>query len=330
MSLSDKANDDFQQINIASLENFGEEQETRGKDSEPDWDRFKAFYDTVKSEQKETDFFQGLFGLTVEAEEEKSVFEQFGGKKEIYNEKVSDKPEFDGAGSSGKNKIEKTDDLTSESIEDEAEKAAHVSKDENDQAAHDKGYEQGFENGQKDGYGKGFEQGEKDGHEKGKKEGHAEGYAKGEDKAKEDSEVIISEKVEDFKEALSKLDNTYQELAHRYENKIISLICAIAEKVVLAKVEIDEGIVKETILDALTTLPESEEITLSVSDEDYEYIEMVKEDLFDSIKSLKSVSVKSDASVKRGGCRIETKEGSVEADIETKLEKIFVSIKGSI
>ena len=138
----------------------------------------------------------------------------------------------------------------------------------------------------------------------------------------------FAEKVEEFEEVLLKLDNTYHELATRYEEKIISLICSIAEKVVLAKVEIDEEIVKETVLDALKTLPEPEDITLSVSDEDYEYIEMVKEDLFDSIKSLKSVVVKSDASVKRGGCRIETKEGFIETDIESKLEKIFLSIKG--
>ncbi|MCP3901757.1 MAG: flagellar biosynthesis/type III secretory pathway protein, partial [Desulfobacteraceae bacterium] len=115
----------------------------------------------------------------------------------------------------------------------------------------------------------------------------------------------------------------------RYEEKIISLICSIAEKVVLARVEIDDEIVKETVMDALLALPEPEDIILSVSTEDYEYIEMVKEELFDFIKTLKSVSVISDTSVKRGGCRIETKEGSIEADIEEKLEKVFSSIRGA-
>ncbi|MCD4743021.1 MAG: hypothetical protein K8R67_11160 [Desulfobacteraceae bacterium] len=321
--MSDKIKDDFQQIDISSLENFGEERETRDKDLEPDWNRFKAFYEDLKSEQKETDAFKGLFDLKVEAEKEQSVFEQFGGKKDGIE------PDEAVSAIEKEEKVD-TETLTQESIADETEKTELVSEGDNDQAGYEKGFEQGLENGQKDGYEKGFEQGEKDGYEKGKKEGHLEGYEKGENKAKEDIDVIISEKSEDFKAMLSKLDNTYQELAHRYEEKIISLICSIAEKVVLAKVEIDEGVVKETVLDALATLPESEDITLSVSDEDYEYIEMVKEDLFDSIKSLKSVSVKSDASVKRGGCRIETKEGTVEADIETKLEKIFASIKGSI
>ncbi|MCK5100873.1 MAG: hypothetical protein KAR45_22380 [Desulfobacteraceae bacterium] len=338
--MSDKVKDDFKQIDLSALENFGEEKIKRGKESEPDWDKFKAFYEDLKSEQKEGDSFKALFdtGTGIEIKE-KPVFKQFGEKKNKENNIEPDKTVYDedrepvsesmpgqtteetDAVSEDVNKTEDDDQETSDLTT--ADLKAH------DQPGYDKGYDQGLGDGKKDGYKKGFEQGEKDGQEKGSEQGYAEGYEKGEIEAEKDIKKKIDEKTEDFKEILYKLENTYQELAHRYEEKIISLICSIAEKVVLAKVEIDEEIVKETVLDALNTLPEPEDITLSVSDEDYEYIEMVKEDLFDSIKSLKSVSVKSDASVKRGGCRIETKQGYVETDIETKLKKIFLSIKGN-
>ena len=325
MSLSDKVKDDFKPINFSALENHDEAKVNRDKKEEPDWDKFKVFYKDLKSKQKETDIFKELFDL---GKEEKPAFEQFGEEKPEKSETLEDETEF------GENKaIDKEDTKESEhesGDEDELTKegSEHLKDEIVPELTPEQGYEQAFENGKKDGYEKGFEQGKKEGREKGVETGYSEGYTNGESQAAQDIEIKIAEKADEFKEMLLKLDNTYQELAKRYEEKIISLICKICEKVVLAKVEIDDEIVKKTVLDAINTLPEPEDIILSVSNEDYEYIEMVKEDLFEFIKTLKSVSVKSDTSVNRGGCRIETKEGYVEADIEVKLEKVFSSIKG--
>lgn len=328
ISLSDQIKDEFQQIDLSALENHDEEKIKRGKMLDPDWNKFKVFYEDLKSEQKETDSFKEMFDLI---EEETPVFEQFGEKPSAKKEAQEDKAESDQAESISQEEVkepghesldDKADELKKEDLENIKEKAIPKLTPEQE-------YEKAFEDGKRDGYEKGFEQGKKEGHEKGMETGHAEGYEKGESKAAKDIELKIGEKEEDFKEMLSKLDNTYHELAERYEEKIISLICKISEKVILARVEIDDEIVKETVLDALKTLPEPEDITLTVSIEDYEYIEMVKEDLFEFIKTLKTVSVLSDTSIKRGGCRIETKEGYVKADIEEKLEKVFLSIKGN-
>ncbi|MCK5541239.1 MAG: hypothetical protein KAI40_00995 [Desulfobacterales bacterium] len=333
--MSDKVKDGFVQIDLSALETLDEEKISRDKSTDSDWDKFKVIYEELKSEQKEEDLFKGLFDLGKdEKKEEKPVFEQFG--KDPSEKSNAEDGETE---SIGKKEVKKPgnesvddDELTKEGFEHTKDGAELDSKDVNAEAVPDltpeQGYEQAFENGKKDGYEKGFEQGEKEGQIKGSETGYSEGYAKGENEASKDIEVKITEKIEVFKEMMLKLDNTYLELAARYEEKIISLICAISEKVILAKVEINDEIVKETVLDALKTLPEPEDIILSVSNEDYEYIEMVKEDLFEFIKTLKSVSVKSDTSVKRGGCRIETKQGYIEADIEAKLEKVFSSIKG--
>jgi len=113
----------------------------------------------------------------------------------------------------------------------------------------------------------------------------------------------------------------------RYEARIISLIRQIAKKVVMAQIEIDDGIVKQLIIDALKALVNPEEVVLSISEEDYEYIEMIKEEFFDEIESLKSISVKSDPSVKRGGCRIDTSTASISSDPESRLEAIFEAVR---
>jgi flagellar assembly protein FliH len=333
MSLSDKVKDEFKPIDISSLESFDDERINQAKDSEPDWERFKVFFEDLKAEQKAADPFKALFDKEEDTEEkEEIVFEQLGDDEAEEAPEGQVPQETDSKGSEDViDEIEKPDaDHHEAETRMETVEPTHGSHDksESDNIQNDQKYDQGFETGEKEGYAEGLEQGKKDGHEQGMKEGHSEGYANGEKEAAINIQDKISKKSEEFEEVLLKMDNTYQELAARYEEKMISLICKISEKVVLAKVEIDEEIVKKAVLEALRTLPEPEDITLSVSEEDYEYIEMVKEDLFDSIKSLKSVFVKSDASVKRGGCRIETKEGYIETDIESKLEKVFSSIKG--
>ncbi len=177
-----------------------------------------------------------------------------------------------------------------------------------------------------DGYEKGFEAGRAAGREQGKAEGYTEGFEKGEKEAEQRVNENAADMLSTLDAALNKVDSCYTSLVEQYESEIISLVCRIAEKVVLAKVEIEDDIVRETVLDALKTIPEPEDITLYVSSEDYEYIEMIRDDFFENIKSLKSVSVKSDDSVDRGGCRIETSKAGVETSPRAKLDRIFSAI----
>lgn len=116
-------------------------------------------------------------------------------------------------------------------------------------------------------------------------------------------------------------------LVGKYEERIISLIQQIAKKVIMAQVEVNDEIIKHMILDALKRLVQPEEVVLSISQDDYEYIEMIKDEFFEQIDSLSSMSVRSDPSIKRGGCKIETNTASVSADAESRLEAIFEAIK---
>ena len=73
----------------------------------------------------------------------------------------------------------------------------------------------------------------------------------------------------------------------------------------------------------LKTPVPAEEVVLSVSQDDYEYIEMIKDEFFETVDSLTSVLVRSDPSLKRGNCKIETITASISSDVESRLEAIF-------
>ena len=97
----------------------------------------------------------------------------------------------------------------------------------------------------------------------------------------------------------------------------------------MASLAMDDQIVRHTILDALKSLVAPEEIILNVSSEDYEYIEMIKDDFFEAISSLKRVAVTADPLINRGGCKIETATASISTNPESKLLAIYDAIKNA-
>lgn len=192
-----------------------------------------------------------------------------------------------------------------------------------------KGYEEGLSRGMEEGLARGVEEGHQAGFEKGEQEGYDAGFQQGEEDGKVVGDARALEIITSLEDVFQKAEQSWHNTVKSHESKILSLICRIAEKVVFARVELDEGVVKESILNALSTMPEPEEIILNISPDDYEYIEMVKEDFFEHVKSLKSVSVVANPSVTRGGCKIESSKAKVETDIQSRLEQVFSTVMGA-
>ncbi len=193
-----------------------------------------------------------------------------------------------------------------------------------------KGYGEGFAEGLEQGLAKGHEKGEKTGYDAGFEKGEQAGYYAGFEKGETDGRLVADAKAAEIIASLEQiclnLETAWQDSVKNNEAQILSLICKIAEKVVFARVEIEESVVKDSVLHAMEAMPESRDVTLTIAPEDYEYIEMIKDTFFDKMQNLERVSVLSSSSVKRGGCRIESSKGRVETDIQSRLDAVFSSI----
>ncbi len=323
MSLSDKKTDKpakpdgWKPFDISSFEAVGEEETRRTAKGKPDFSLFKVLYD--EPGMSEADLFKRLYELDGDSEEKAlSQEERFA---PLYDDGgKADEPEHHVP-------VESEPGIVEDSFEADAREAE---LDQIAEQARTQGYDQGFEQGQKDGYDKGFAQGlaegEQQGREKGEQEGYAAGAEQGEKEARELGDEQARELISSLETILIKTEGTWENLVKRYEGKMISLVSRIAEKVVQAKVEIDKGVVRESIISALELLPEPEEVVLHVSEEDYEYIEMIKEEFFGRIKSLASISVVANSGVNRGGCKIESATARIETDVETRLQAVFDAI----
>ncbi len=329
MSLSDSekdhpnGQDQWIALDIASLENVGTG-DFRGKGTDdPLFSAFKNLYDTPGMTDQER--FKPFHGTGGEAG--KGAFapgDQFkaldtgGPKKDPPETAMPKTPEHAASDSSGTSPVA-LPDSPDDSPDDQT--AVPDLFDLMDQAKKE-GYDKGFDLGQKQGHTQGVEQGLAEG----EKQGYAKGFEKGEAEARALQDEKARALITSLETILLKTEGTWEELVKRYEGKMIALIARIAEKVIQARVKIDRGVVRASIIHALELLPEPEEIVLQVSEEDYEYIDMIKEDFFEQIKSLTAISVVANSGVKRGGCRIESRTARVETDVESRLQAVMDAV----
>lgn len=157
-------------------------------------------------------------------------------------------------------------------------------------------------------------------------QGYSDGFAKGEKEGYEAGLQKAAEQCGQFEKRLKEIDSLWEDLVKRYEKEIVQLVCRTAEKVVLAKVECDPETVKRSILHAFEMIPEPADVTINLHPDDYEFIELIKDGIFEDIKGLKNVEVVSNPSVGKGGCSIETRSGNVSLDIEDRLERVRQSL----
>ncbi|MEA1968746.1 MAG: FliH/SctL family protein [Thermodesulfobacteriota bacterium] len=324
-----KNEDAWQPLDPLSFSQYEKEGPLKnGKNREPDYNLFKLLYENSVS--GEPDIFKPMYepessSGSVDADKEfKRLFSDSKKESGAVAEKKDIKESGDSESQPGR--VEPADIEDAGQDEPVIDKEFAAGFEQGKQEGFDAGFEQGKKEGFELGKEEGFEQGKEEGYEHGEKTGEKQGYEQGEKEAKADGDAKAVEIIASLEDIFVKTENSWKEFVKRYENEIISLICKISEKVVFAKVEIDETLVRESIFHALEKLPEPEEITLHVSFDDYEYVEMIKEDFFEKIETLTTVSVVSNPGIKRCGCRIETSKADVETDIESSLNAVFSSI----
>jgi flagellar assembly protein FliH len=322
MSLSDVEKDEFKPINLTSLDSFNEEQSHKNIETKPDLERFKMLFDPSELEAHEPVSFKALYSFDKEAMAEpfEPLIKETGKNRVKHHGEDKQTETID----PGEIVQEAEPEI---SLEDQAYEQGYAKGfDQGLDQGKEKGMAQGYEQGYTKGEAQGFEKGEPQGFAKGKEDGLDKGYQEGREKAEAEIQKETIEILNPLKDALNVVDPMLDRLIEKYETQIISLIFKISKKAVLASVKLDDGIVRDTILDALKHLVAPEEIILSVSSKDYEYIEMIKDEFFEALESLKYVAVKSDPMINRGGCRIETATATISTDPESKLDAVYEAI----
>ncbi len=160
---------------------------------------------------------------------------------------------------------------------------------------------------EQDAYNRGFEQGEKDGFEYGQQK--------------------AAKVVGKIERLVLDLGRIRQAMIHQGEKQLLDIVFAVSRKVVRAQIDIDTEAVGKAVMDAVGLAADKSRLTVRIHPDDHQYVAGIEPEIFKRFEDVGQVRIAQDPSVSRGGCRVETSCGSVDATVETQLEKIRAALE---
>lgn len=151
---------------------------------------------------------------------------------------------------------------------------------------------------ERDAFAKGYEQGERSGMEAGGRRAEA--------------------MLRRMTSTLEELGTLRQQMIQQAERQMVQLALTIAKRILRREVTLDPDLTVAMARVALDRLGESSGATIRLHPEEYAIAMAGAQDEWES----KQVTVVSDDTISRGGCRIESAFGFVEASVEAQFEEI--------
>lgn len=166
--------------------------------------------------------------------------------------------------------------------------------------------------------------------EKARKEGYEDGYSEGRKQGEEQGYEAGYEKVREIIENADKLIETLQssrdQLFLSLKDEIAELIISYVHRIIKLELTVNPEIIMANIKDALSKISSKENITIILSDEDFELVQSHTEELKKLMRGIKNIKFLREPFVRRGGCEIETDYGSINATIEGQFHEMQKNI----
>ena len=122
-----------------------------------------------------------------------------------------------------------------------------------------------------------------------------------------------------FAEGCQKIDIQRKQLLQQSRGDLINLIILLSEKILGQELATPRNIIASTLQSALEQAIESEEYYLTLHPEDLAFAEAKVPEIIAAIRGLERIVFKTDNSMTRGGCLLESSTCTVDATIETQL-----------
>lgn len=162
------------------------------------------------------------------------------------------------------------------------------------------------------------ETGYKEGHAAGYEDGLEKGYEEGYESGKKVSDGLIQESLQ-IKDSYLKMK---ADLLESLEEDIIDLVINIYEKVINQKNEEDNELIISLVLSGIENLDLSDKLTIIVSKEDYNILEMNRDEILAKASMISELDIKYDMNYRKGECILETTKGSIDVSLKSQLDEV--------
>ncbi|MCR8913791.1 flagellar assembly protein FliH [Marinobacter panjinensis] len=180
------------------------------------------------------------------------------------------------------------------------------------QAAHEDGHSEGREAG----YQAGFSEGRGKGYQEGYEAGVAEGREQGTEQGLAETRKEVDVKLDRLEHLLGELLVPIQRHEDEVETALVNLTTVLARAVVFRELSLDSSHITEVVRHAMASLPStSENVRVHIHPDDYQWVSEV------AGKFEAATSIVEDASILRGGCKLETRHSLVDFTVEKRFQK---------
>ncbi|MFH1549797.1 MAG: FliH/SctL family protein [Planctomycetota bacterium] len=166
----------------------------------------------------------------------------------------------------------------------------------------------------------------KRGFEEGKQEGIKEGIPVGTKQGREEEVKHVMEKTENLRENLQQIlaqtEVKRESLFADARKSILRFAIKVAEKIVRARVEVDDEAVLRNIEAAVDLIAQERKLQICINPSEAEVVQEYVPHLKSSSPRFESIHITPDESIGRGCCIVRTEAGQVDATVQTQFEEI--------
>jgi len=150
------------------------------------------------------------------------------------------------------------------------------------------------------------------------REAFAKGYEQGERAGAEAGATRAEAMLRRLAQTLEELADVRRSMIHQTERQMVQLALAIAKRVVRREVAIDRDLTLTMARVALDRLGDSTTVTIRLNPADFEATAGRR----DVVQAGSRVTVVADSGVSRGGCRVESDFGYVDASVDAQFQEL--------
>ena len=125
-----------------------------------------------------------------------------------------------------------------------------------------------------------------------------------------------------LRSAVEQIEDARQAWVNHWHASVVKLACSIAEKIVRRKLDQVPEITLDLVAEALQLATGTAEVTLRMNPQDVQSLGQQVGRLTQELHALSPVQIVADQDISPGGCRLETRFGSIDQRIESQLKRI--------
>jgi flagellar assembly protein FliH len=125
-----------------------------------------------------------------------------------------------------------------------------------------------------------------------------------------------------LQQAISAVQTTHANWAKQWEQNMLELVVAIAQRVIRRELTNQPEISHQWIREAVELASGSNQLTLRLNPQDFAALGEQRGQIEEHFHQLAEAKIVADPEVSRGGCRVTTEHGQIDQQIESQLDRI--------